>query len=192
MFIGLTGTPGTGKSSVAQHLRKKGFYIVDLNALALDNNCIAGFDQTRQTKIIDIDKLNHHITNNYQSKNTVFFEGHFAHLLPCIEKVIILRCHPQELKRRLTKKGWNQKKITENVEAEILDIILCEAVELYQENDIFEIDTTKKSTTAVLTSIIEIIENVFHPLKKYKIGNIDWSEEILKNKQILGEKDGIR
>jgi broad-specificity NMP kinase len=60
-------------------------------------------------------------------------------------------------------------------------VILCESVEIHNEENIFEIDTTEESIEFVASSIIEIIKNKFQPMKKYNIGKIDWSEEILKD-----------
>jgi adenylate kinase len=180
MRVGLTGTPGTGKSTVATLLQKEGYTVVRLNEVAIQNGCIDGIDKTRNSKLIDIQKLNRYITKNYVGKDLVFFEGHVAHLLPVMQKMIILRCHPSQLRKRLAKKRWNAKKIRENVEAEILDVILCETVERQAQKNIFEIDTTHKSSEQVAASVLEIIKNKFRPTKPYSIGQIDWSEEILK------------
>ena len=98
-----------------------------------------------------------------------------------VDKVVVLRCHPEELRKNLSKKGWKEEKIKENLEAETLDIILCEAIELHPKNNIFEIDITGKSAEAAASSIMEIVDNKFKNMKKYNIGKIDWSEEILKN-----------
>jgi len=94
---------------------------------------------------------------------------------------VILRCFPDELGRRLSSKGWKKGKIRENVEAEILDVILCESLENIGRDDIFEIDTTDLSIKDVGSMFLEIIDNDFKPMKKYKIGKIDWSEEIFKD-----------
>jgi adenylate kinase len=180
MWVGLTGTPGTGKSTAATLLQKEGVTVVRLNELAIQNGCIDGRDKTRKSKLIDTQKLNRHITKNYAGKDLVFFEGHVAHLLSTMQKIIILRCHPSQLIKRLAQKRWNVKKIRENVEAEILDVILCEAVERHPQKNIFEIDTTHRSSQQVAASILEITKKKFRPTKPYSIGQIDWSEEILK------------
>ena len=178
MIVALSGTPGTGKSSVSTLLQKEGYDIVDFNRLSIEKGFIVGIDKERNSKIVDIDRLNDYIKKNHKTKDIVFIEGHAAHLLRTADKVMILRCHPKKLKKRLEEKGWNQKKIKENVEAEILDVVLCEAVEIHPENNIFEIDTTIESVTS---AIIDIVKRNFKPTKKYNIGKIDWSEEILKD-----------
>ncbi len=78
------------------------------------------------------------------------------------------------------KKKWNNQKIQENIDAEIIDVILCEAVEQHPKKNIFEIDTTKKTIEEVTASILKIAKKNFQPTKTYNIGRIDWSEEILK------------
>ena len=181
MIVALSGTPVTGKSSVSTLLQKEGYDIVDFNRLSIEKGFIVGIDKERNSKIVDIDRLNDYINKNRKTKDIVFIEGHAAHLLRTADKVMILRCHPKKLKKRLEEKGWNQKKIKENIEAEILDVVLCEAVEIHPENNIFEIDTTNKKIESVTSAIIDIVKRNFKPTKKYNIGKIDWSEEILKD-----------
>ena len=179
MIIALTGTPGTGKTSVSKVLEKNFFYVVDLNKIAVKKSFVLGNDKVRNSKIVDIERLNEYINNFYSNNKTVFVEGHLSHLLKSVDKVIVLRCSPKELRNRLYYKGWNEDKIRENVEAEILDIILCESVEIHYENNIFEIDTTGNSVEDVAFSVIEIVNNDFRNMRRYNIGNIDWSDDIL-------------
>jgi len=186
MFIAITGTPGTGKTSVSKIIQKEGFEVVDLNKVACENNFLISRDEKRDTNIVDIKEINDYIKNIYPETELVFIEGHLSHLLNCIDKVILLRCHPEFLRKNLSTKGWKESKVKENIEAEILDIILCEVVEKYHEKDIFEIDVTEKSVDRIANDIIEIIKNNFRNVKKYNIGKIDWSEEILKDFLIIG------
>ena len=180
MRVGLTGTPGTGKTAVATFLQKQGYTIVRLHELAKQNGCVDGVDKKRDTELIDMTKLNNYIKKHYGADGLVFFEGHIAHLLKSMEKVIILRCHPQTLRKRLATKKWKEQKIQENIDAEIIDVILCETVEKHAKEDIFEIDTTKKTREEVAASITTLVKKNFEPTKTYSIGQIDWSEEILR------------
>jgi adenylate kinase len=180
MRVALTGTPGTGKSAVATVLEKHGYTIVRLNELARKNTCIDGIDKKRHSQLVDMDKLDRFIKKNFTTDALVFFEGHIGHLLKTMDKVVILRCHPKQLKKRLMKKKWSTKKIMENVEAEIIDVILCEAVEQHSAKNIFEVDTTRKAIEEVAASIMEIVKKNFQQTKPYTIGQIDWSEEIFK------------
>ena len=49
MLIGLTGTPGCGKTAVAQILAKVGYNVVSLNNLAKSKDCITSYDEDRDT-----------------------------------------------------------------------------------------------------------------------------------------------
>jgi adenylate kinase len=181
MIIAITGTPGTGKTSVSKIIQKDGFDVIDFNNVACEKNFLIGRDEKRDTNLVDIKKINDFIKKNYSGKDIVFIEGHLSHLLKCIDKVIILRCNPNLLRKNLLQKGWKESKIKENIEAEILDIILCEVVDTYSKENIFEIDVTDKSIDTVAYEIKNLIKEKFREVKKYNIGKIDWSEEILKD-----------
>jgi adenylate kinase len=177
MLIALTGTPGTGKTSVSKILIEKGLKVINLNNLAISKNFVSGQDSKRESAIIDTVKLNDYINKNFNANETIIFESHLSHLLKCMDKIIILRCHPKELQKRLEKKMWKKEKILENVEAEILDVILVETTELHKKENIFEIDTTNKTTLQTAEDIKSILKN---NIKDYLIGRIDWSEEVLR------------
>ena len=66
-----------------------------------------------------------------------FVEGHIAHLLPC-DRIVVLRCRPDELKKRLAQRKYREKKIRENADAEALDVCLIETVEEFEPSQILE------------------------------------------------------
>jgi adenylate kinase len=99
-----------------------------------------------------------------------------------MDKVIILRCHPRVLRKRLGKKKWRKQKIQENVDAEAIDVVLSETAHRYSAEDIFEIDTTNRTVEKVAAAIETIVKKNFQPIKKYRLGQIDWSEEIVKGR----------
>lgn len=164
MRIALTGTPGTGKSTVAR-LVGGGFEVIDVNAL-IKGSYNLGIDDQRSSVIADIDRLSKHVRH---LQGNVLLEGHVAHLLP-VDKIIVLRAHPELLRKRLEQRGWSERKIMENLDAEALDVILVEAVNAC--NDVSEIDTSGKTPEQVAKSICEIIAGT----DKYLPGMIDFSE----------------
>lgn len=170
--VAITGTPGTGKTTVAEILRKRGYRVFSVNDLAERLDCIIGEEDG--CKIVDVEELADRIAE-VLPKGLVFLEGHLSHLLnPNV--AIVLRCNPVELKRRLEKKGWNREKVLENVEAEIVDSILIEALECCGE--VYEIDTTERSPEDVANVIERIVKCDEKAKNKFKPGKIDWIAEI--------------
>ncbi len=180
MIISITGTPGTGKTSVSEKLKKKGYKVVDLNKFCKEKNFFEGFDQKRDSRIINIEKLDDYFSENQPENDIWILDSHVSHLLKSVDKVFLLRCHPDELENRLKEKKWKKEKVEENLEAEILDIILCETLDIHNKKNVFEIDATKKDISEVSEIIIDKIKNHFKIDYIYEPGHIDWSEELLK------------
>ncbi len=126
MIVAVTGTPGTGKTRFAKALAKAlGWKLIPLNALAARKGYYRGTDRKRKSKIVDLRKLGQEITKLAKARDLVI-ESHYAHELPC-DAIVVLRTPIQELTKRLQKRKWPQKKIEENVEAEIMEVVLEEA-----------------------------------------------------------------
>ena len=104
MIIAITGTPGTGKTSVANILKDKGFNVINLNKIACDNDFIIDKDEKRDSLIVNIEKIEEFINENYAMQDLLILEGHLSHLFKNIDKIIILRCHPKILFKNLKKK----------------------------------------------------------------------------------------
>jgi adenylate kinase len=181
MIFSLTGTPGTGKTSIAEQLKIQDITIVDVNDFAITHDCVIEYDHERDTQIIDMEKLNIQICKEQYEQKLICIEGHLSHLLQCIEKVIVLRCHPKELLSRLQKKGWNRTKIQENLDAEMLDIILCESINQHDESNTYEIDTTNSNPIQCSSIIIDLIRHGFKNDTRVSPGKVDWSEYITEN-----------
>ncbi len=176
MFVALTGTPGVGKTTVARILRGRGYDVLDLNQLAEEKNFITGYDEKRDSNIVDVEELDDYI-RSHNTKKDLIIEGHLSHLLS-VESAIILRCDPIVLGERLKAKGWQENKIKENVAAEILDVIKIEAFEMLDK--VFEIDTTRKTAEEVADSIEGIMNGKYIApeigwLKKYEYLLFEWS-----------------
>jgi adenylate kinase len=167
MLIGLTGTPGCGKTEAAKILGERGYNIISLNDLARKKDCFASYDKERDSHEVDLERLDDIVQGEY-SESDLIIEGHLSHFLS-VDKVIILRCDPLILRERLNTKGWSPEKVKENVDAEILDAIKVEAHE--EDHEIFEIDTSRKDPNEVADSIQDIISG------EYVNPTIGWLEK---------------
>jgi adenylate kinase len=164
MMYGISGTPGTGKSAIAEELEERGYRVV--HATETTREFVIEADNRRETVIIDEEAW----IKSFKPIDG-FVEGHLAHLLPC-DLVIILRCRPDILKMRLEKRGYPDEKIRENVEAEALDVILVETLEIHPPGQIIEIDTT----SAGIPACVEHIEQFIRREIPSSYGKNDWSD----------------
>jgi adenylate kinase len=164
MMDGITGTPGTGKTTIAAELRKRGHPVLDLKTTI--QGYILEQDQIRDTLVIDEERWVREFP-----RIEGFVEGHLAHLLPC-DRIIILRCRPDVLADRLKDRGYPEAKIAENVEAEALDVVLIEALEEYRKDQVLEIDTTARSAADCADTIEQFVRGAV----RSSFGQIDWSD----------------
>lgn len=167
MKIAITGTPMVGKTTVAELLSKKtGYKLLKINNLAEKLNAYMGYDEKRQSKILDISKLRKGIE---KMKGNLILDGHISHEF-LVDIVIVLRCEPSILEKRLKKKyPYNPFKVRDNVDAEMLGVITSEAL-TYNKN-VYEIDTTNRKPEETVDAILGILKG---KTKNYKVGKIDW------------------
>ncbi|MHC1610500.1 MAG: adenylate kinase family protein [Candidatus Methanospirareceae archaeon] len=149
------------------------YKVYDLNALIKSKRFIYKFDTRRDCYEVALDKLETYLETEIQTqlnKVAVYLIGHLSHLLKLPELVIVLRCHPETLRQRLEIRNYPKAKIIENLEAEAVDTILIESLELH--SNVYELDTTNLSLEAVAGAIIDItnryIEN--KDLSAYAVG----------------------
>jgi adenylate kinase len=163
MMCGITGTPGTGKSMIGDELARRGHRVVHLTDTV--GPYVVGDDEERDAQIIDVDRW----ASEFVPVDG-FVEGHFAHLLPC-DRVVVLRCRPDELKTRLARRKYREAKIRENAEAEAIDSCLIETVEEHDPSRILEIDTTGHDARYCADRIEQFIRGEIPA----GFGHIDWT-----------------
>ncbi|MCJ7816996.1 MAG: adenylate kinase family protein [Candidatus Aenigmarchaeota archaeon] len=153
MIISISGTPKTGKSTVAKALaRKLGWKLISLNELAKEKGLYLGYDKSRKTRIVDIRRLRTEVRKLSRLHKNLILESHYSHDMPC-DVVVILRTNPKELRKRMAREGWPKKKVAENIEAEIMEVVKSEALE--KAGTVLEIDTTGKKPEWVAEQIVK-------------------------------------
>jgi adenylate kinase len=157
MRVVVTGTPGTGKTTATEHVETD-LDVVHLNDLIREEGLDEGEDPERGSLIADIDALQERLAD----RDDVLIESHLAHHLDA-DRVIVLRCHPRQLRERLLDRGEDGAKAAENAEAEALDVVLSEAVNEHGIENVYEIDTTDRSPEAVAADIEAVIAGEREP-----------------------------
>ncbi len=155
MIIIVTGTPCTGKTSLAKALAKQHkLTYVDVSELIKEKNLSEGYDNERKCDIIDTEKLNEELIKIIDKNKDAVIDSHLSHNLPKdkVDLCIVTKCGLKELEKRLKSREYHEEKVRENLDAEIFDICLNEAREL-KHNTIITVDTTTRSPNELIKEI---------------------------------------
>jgi adenylate kinase len=172
----ITGTPCTGKTTVAKQLASQlEAQYVNLTELATTKNLIQGTDKKRNTAIIDEKRMKQTIAAiiKHSDKNDIIIDGHYAvNVVPewLITHVFVLRRNPVELKKLMEQRGFSGQKLWENLAAEILDVCLVEALNVIKKGKICEVDASNKSAKEVIGEILDVLDE----RRECCVGIVDW------------------
>lgn len=177
--LALTGTPGTGKSSVARRLAAR-WSVVEVAELARSHRAAR---RLRRGIEVDLARLRRALRRPGALADVDLVVGHLAHLLP-VRGAIVLRCRPIELRRRLrnARRGTAREREA-NFASEALDQVLGEAAATGL--PVFEIDTTGRSAAAVAREVGRRLVRSGPPRQ----GTVDWLADRAVTAQLL---DGAR
>ena len=151
----ITGTPGVGKTSFSMLLTDK------LNEL-LHQNSNLQFTNVNIGKLITEKKLYKDWNKEFDvpefdddmvcdelepliNNGGVILDFHSSSFLPedWVDLVVLLRCDNTVLYDRLHERGYNENKIKENIECEIMEVTAEEVREAFDEKKILELKSEK-------------------------------------------------
>ncbi|CAL5221337.1 g3512 [Coccomyxa viridis] len=131
----VTGSPGTGKSTTCEQIAEAtGLTYVDIGSMVKSQELHSGWDDEYSCYIIDEDKVCDALEDQLNVGGNIV-DFHSCDFFPerWFDLVIVLQTDNTILYDRLEKRGYGQKKLTENVECEIMQVILQEAFDSYRE-----------------------------------------------------------
>jgi adenylate kinase len=148
-MVAISGTPGTGKKTVAPIVAKMMGLPppIPVNLLAKVEGDVDTALMRR--RLLELDPPRGVI---------------FGHLLPHVLRkpeagfVAVLRCEPAVLRGRLLKRGYPVAKVTENVEAELIGVVLDECVRRFGSALVHEYDTTSEPPRKVAGALARDVE----------------------------------
>ena len=167
-IIGVTGTPATGKKSTAPLLAKElGLKCAGINDLAVSYGLSERADGETE---VDTAALRRRL-RALEPPVVVY-----GHLLPfvlqsrAVSKVVVLRCDPSVLKQRLQARGYEPRKVLDNLEAELIGIVSSDAYDAFGPEKVFEVDSTRTPPAAVAASAARVIGGASPPGPRF-----DWT-----------------
>ena len=171
----VVGTPGVGKTVVSKLLASKiDASSINLAELVNQEKLILGVDKARDTVIADTKKVSKRIRQILESfERDVVIDGHYAMDVVSakdVHLVFVLRRNPDDLKKTLESRGFREKKLWENLAAEVLDVCLWDAISACGSEKVCEIDATDRKVEDVVEEMLSILNGE----EKCRLGIVDW------------------
>jgi adenylate kinase len=171
----VTGTPAVGKTAVSSLLASKlDAEHVNLTELVKRERLTSGVDKVRKTLIADTKRVSKRVQEIMKSsQRDVIIDGHYAVDVVSakdVHVVFVLRRDPEQLKGLMENRGFEGRKLWENLAAEILDVCLWDAVSVCGTEKVCEIDVSGKRVEDIVGDIISVLEG----RKKCEVGIVDW------------------
>ncbi|MFC6942272.1 adenylate kinase family protein [Salinirubellus sp. GCM10025818] len=177
MRVALTGTPGTGKTTIADRLETD-LDTVHLNDAIREEDLTESVDEERDSLVADLGAVEAWLDDYEAEHGDLLVESHLAHLFDA-DRVVVLRCDPSELERRLADRGESEAKARENAESEALDVVLSEAVERHGEERVYEVVTTDRDPDAVARDVEAVIAGEREP----SAGTVDYTDWLMGGRE---------
>ncbi|KAI0348653.1 P-loop containing nucleoside triphosphate hydrolase protein [Trametopsis cervina] len=158
--IVITGTPGTGKTTHAQMLAEESpipLKHINVGDLVKEKTLYEEYDEEWQSYTVDEDKLLDEL-EPLALEGGIILDWHTCEIFPerWPDLVVVLRCDHTKLWERLEKRNYPLKKIQENNEAEIMEVVLDEARSSYPAEVVVELKS--EGTEDLEANVARIIE----------------------------------
>lgn len=162
----ITGTPGTGKTSLSILLAdelssysNKKYEAINIGELITKKKLYKEWDEKFNVPIFDEDMIIEEL--EYIKEGGYIIDFHSACFLPeeWFKLVVILRCNNTDLYDRLKARNYSDEKILENIECEIMNILSDEVKDSFDGSRILELNNEKTT---------DMGENIQLIVEKYK------------------------
>ena len=125
----ITGTPGTGKSTLCESLKNsiENVNVINVGQFAKENGCLGDWDEKYECHELDEDRVLDEL-EEILSKGNCIIDYHITDIFPerWFDAVFVLRTETSKLYGRLENRKYNDKKLQDNVQVRFipLDLVL--------------------------------------------------------------------
>lgn len=140
----ITGTPGTGKTTLSKELASVlGLRHISVSDFAKEHNLLADHNQQQNFHYMHEDDVLDQL-EPLMTEGAILLEHHSCDWFPqrWIQMVVVTTATTEALYDRLTARNYVESKVRENVQAEIMMVCKEEAVQSYPDIKLIELDCT--------------------------------------------------
>ncbi|KFD58968.1 hypothetical protein M514_00131 [Trichuris suis] len=152
----VTGTPGTGKTTVCNRVvQLTPLELINLSDLARKHGFLEKFDDTFQCPVVDEDELFDYMEAKLlQGSCIVDYHACDIFTPRTIDAVFVLRCDTEILYDRLVSRGYGPAKLQSNMECEIFDYLVEEAMNAFPHDRVFVLKNNNEQDVEVNANLI--------------------------------------
>uniref|UniRef100_A0A671FYC6 Adenylate kinase isoenzyme 6 n=1 Tax=Rhinolophus ferrumequinum TaxID=59479 RepID=A0A671FYC6_RHIFE len=155
------GTPGVGKTTLGKELASRsGLKYINVGDLAREGQLYDGYDEEYDCPILDEDRVVDELENQ-MSEGGVIVDYHGCDFFPerWFHIVFVLKTDNSILYKRLETRGYNEKKLKDNIQCEIFQVLHEEALASYKEEIVHQLPSnTPEELEDNINQILKWIE----------------------------------
>ena len=180
LSILLTGVPGIGKTSLAlAWCEQSDWAYLSLNDLVKTEGLYTGVDERDGAKVVELGKLEA-AANEWLAAvhSPAIIEGHLGcDIRLKVDRVLVLRLHPDEVELRLRARLYNAYQLEENKMAELLDYCTIHSIKHYGSRRVYELDLTGCSLQQSVSALRQFAASAKPPAEFRP--HVSWSDALL-------------
>ncbi len=176
-IIVVIGAPGSGKTTLAKRLASEiGCDYLNVGSLAKERGFILGMDHERGSFILDEELISNEIRKLVDDK-CLIVETISPNAVPkdLVIIAVAIRCLPSLLLERLRSRGYSTNKIRENIEYEVIDGPIYDALLITERDKVVEVDGCESE----LDNEIRVILDFLRGERGRELGRFNWSSDFM-------------
>ena len=161
MILAVSGTPGSGKTTLAKLLAKElSIKYRNITSLVRKKAIKAQWDRKDKVWDVRVSAINAYI----KSQKNIILDGHMTHEAN-VDIILVCTCKLPLLHTRLVKRGYSVGKTRENMDAEIFKLCLNEAYETGK--PVLEVDCSKNLSKKRISEVTKFIRHHLPQLQSF-------------------------